>query len=272
MGNKTLNFLSGGKLGDFIHALYAIRGICLDKNAKADLYLYDIGWEFGIENTYNELYPILIQEEYINSFNILTDYHLEPIQNPQQNTPIQINNLKIKDKGYIDLGDYIRSPYLYQKCWSELYADTFNFKIPSVYRWLNFKSIDTTLSETVLVHRKHTTRLNSDFIYDDILNEYEDKLVFISSNIKDYENFPYKDKMPFLHITTLEQWLTAINSCALFISNLTAPAALAHALDVPRMIELPYTVDYKHCTGEEKYSDNVYWYLNQEVNNLSLLV
>lgn len=269
MGSKTLNFLSGGKLGDFIHALYAVRGVCLKENAKADLYLYDIGWEFGIQNTYKELYPILIQEEYINSFNILTDYYLDPIQTPNQSTPIQINNSEIKSKGYIDLGEYIRSPYLYKNCWSELYANTFNFNVPQPYRWLDYKQVDPTLAHTVFVHRKYTSRINPDFIYAEILAEYKDRLVFISSNDKDYENFLYKDRIPFYKVTTLQEWLTAINSCALFISNLTAPAAIAHALDAPRLIELPDTLDAAHCIGEEKYSSNIYWYLNNRLNNLS---
>jgi hypothetical protein len=271
MVNKTLNFLSGGKLGDFLHALYAVRGICLKENAKADLYLYDIGWEFGIENTYKELYPILIQQDYINSLNILTDYYLDPVQTPAQNTPIEIKNPEIKNKGYIDLGEYIRSPYLYRKCWSDLYANTFNFNVPEQYRWLDYKQTDPTLSDTVFVHRKYTTRINPDFIYEQILTEYRGKLVFISANPKDYENFPYKDSMPFYKVTTLDEWLTAINSCALFISNLTAPAAMAHALDAPRLIELPDTMDTAHCIGEEQYSDNIHWYLNKQINNLSWL-
>jgi ADP-heptose:LPS heptosyltransferase len=93
--------------------------------------------------------------------------------------------------------------------------------------------------------------------------------VFISSSDKDYENFLHKDSMPFYKVKTLEEWLTAINSCALFISNLTGPAAMAHALDAPRLIELPDTLDAAHCIGEEKHSSKIHWYLNNQLNNLS---
>jgi len=40
MGSKTLNFLSGGKLGDFIHAFYAVRGVGEEKySSKVHWYL-----------------------------------------------------------------------------------------------------------------------------------------------------------------------------------------------------------------------------------------
>jgi hypothetical protein len=49
------NFLMGGKLGDFLHSIFAVKQICQHKNIKADIYMYDIGWEFGIKNTYDDM-------------------------------------------------------------------------------------------------------------------------------------------------------------------------------------------------------------------------
>jgi hypothetical protein len=54
----------------------------------------------------------------------------------------------------------------------------------------------------------------------------------------------------------------------MIIANLSAPSAIAHALDKLRIIELPFTADSYHCIGEEKHSDNIFYYLNEQYNNL----
>ena len=160
MENNTINFVMGGKLGDLIQSLITVKGICNKSNKKANLYIFDIGWEFGINNVYKELYPIIIQQLYINSFKILTDYKLDAIQTPTQNSPIQIFNKNLIEEGYIDLGIYIRSPFLYKCCWSELYSKTFEFEIPSEINWLTYNQINDKLTDKVLIHRKHGNRIN----------------------------------------------------------------------------------------------------------------
>ena len=96
-----------------------------------------------------------------------------------------------------------------------------------------------------------------------------DSLLFVSSNEDDYNKFPYNSKVDFLKVTTLDEWFTTINSCEMIIANLSAPAAIANAMDKLRVIELPFTIDSYHCMGEEKYSSNIHWYLNNEFNNLT---
>lgn len=262
MESNTLNFVMGGKLGDFIQSLIAVKGLCFKHNKKANLYIYDIGWDFGINNVYKELYPIIIYQEYINSFNILQDYYLDPIQTPSKNSPIQIFDKKIIEEEYVDLGSYIRSPYLYKNCWSELFSKTFNFPIPTDNKWISYNKVDNHLTGKILIHRKHTGRTNDKFPYNDIIKLYKGDLIFISSNEKDYDAFPYKSNIPFLKMETLDNWFTSINSCYMVISNLTGPAAIAHAMNKLRIIELPETIDSFHCIGEEKYSDTIRWYIN----------
>lgn len=264
------NFLMGGKLGDFLHAMFAVRGICLRDNTKANVYMVDIGWEFGVENTYAELKDIMLKQDYISNFSILKkeDYHLDPIQTSSKNSPIQIFNETILQQGYIDLGRYINSPHLYKVCWSELYSKTFDFPIPSEYAWIKHDKIDYNLKDKILIQRKAHNLRNYEFPYRDIINTYGfENIIFISSSDRDYEEFNWK-QIPFYKISTLDQWFTAINSAALVVANLSAPAVMAHALDKPRIIELPNTVDANHCIGEEKYSDNIRWFLNLSIHNL----
>jgi hypothetical protein len=264
------NFLMGGKLGDFLHAMFAVKQICLSNNIKANIYMYDIGWEFGIEHTHAELSPIFLQQDYVESFNILTEYKLDPIQNPNQNSSIQIYNQKLLREGYIDLGSYIRSPWLYQVCWSDLYSKTFNFKIQQPYHWIEYNKINSELQNKILIQRKYNPYIfNTEFPYQYLIDHYgRENFIFISSSEKDYNEFLYKDQIDFYKITTLEEWFTSINSCLMIIANLSAPAVMAHSLDKLRIIELPNIPDSKHCMGEEKYSSNIRWYLNNSLNNL----
>ena len=263
------NFIMGGKLGDFLHAMFAVKQICVDKKIKANIYMYDIGWEFGIKNTHSELLPIMLQQDYVNSFNILESYEIDPIQTPENNTPIRVLDKKLVSEGYIDLGSYIRSPWLYKTCWSELYSKTFDFPISNDYSWISYKKTNKELEGKVLIHRRNNPiRLNHDFPYDQILEQYKDRILFVSGNESDYEAFKYKNHIPFLKIVTLEDWFTSINSCSMIVSNLSSPAVMAHAMDKLRIIELPNIIDAAHCIGEEKYSNNIHWYMDNQYNNL----
>jgi hypothetical protein len=129
--------------------------------------------------------------------------------------------------------------------------------------------VNTNLKGKVLIHRKyHNERINDKFPYDVIMQSFKGELAFISASDRDYDNFPYKDELPFVKVSRLDDWYSAINACELFVSNLSAPTAIAHSLDKPRVIELSNISDNKHCIGEERYSKNIRWYVNDVVNNL----
>jgi ADP-heptose:LPS heptosyltransferase len=109
--------------------------------------------------------------------------------------------------------------------------------------------IDERFIDKVVIHRRNTpARLNNNFPFDQIIEQYGDDIIFVSSNEDDYRAFPYQH-IPFVKISTLDEWFTTINSCGLMISNLTSPAVIAHALDIPRIIEIPNTPDAIHCMG-----------------------
>ncbi len=264
------NFIMAGKLGDFLHAMFAVKQICLINNIKANVYMVNHGWEFGVKHTHEELSPIFLQQDYIESFNILTEYELDPIQRPDKNSPIKIYNKKIVDEGYIDLSSYIRSPWLYKVCWSELYSKTFNFKIQTPYQWITYDKTIPELSNKILIQRKYNPYVsNNNFPYEDAIKHYgKENILFISSSEKDYNEFPWKDGIDFLKIKTLDEWFTCINSCKEIIANLSAPAVMAHSLDKQRIIELSNIPDSMHCIGEEKYSSKVRWFVNHNLHTI----
>lgn len=264
----TENVIIGGKLGDFLLGLYGAKGISDSTGKKINVYMVDIGWEFGIENTYNGLYPILVKQDYIADFQILTEYELDPIQTPQQNSPIKIFNKKLLDEGYI-VDDYINSPLLYKSCWSEIYSDLFKFKIPKPNSWIKCDNTNEIAKGKVIIHRKYSQeRFSSEFPYEDIIENYNGNVIFASTNVNDYEQFPHKEKIPFLKINTIEEWFSVINSCSMYVGNLTAPVVMAHSIDKLRIIELPNNVDAYHWIGETKYSDNLFWFLNRDLHTL----
>lgn len=262
------NFIMGGKLGDFLHSMFAVKQMSERDGIKANVYMCDFGWEFGVETTHSELQPIMMKQDYMESFEILRECEIDPIQRPEQSTPIRVKNQKILSEGYVDLGSYIRSPWLYKACWSEIYAKTFGFQIQGDYAWIKWDVINPDLVGKVLIHRRYNpVRMNPEFPYDQIITEYGDRVVFISSSDKDYEEFNRKD-IPFLKVKTLEDWFTSVNSCDLIISNLSGPAVMAHALDKLRIIELLNIIDSRHCVGEEKYSNKVKWFISEDFHNL----
>lgn len=258
----------GGKLGDFLHAMFAVKHMCQDKNQKANVYMYDVGWEFGIQNTYSELLPIMMKQDYIESFNILSNCEIDLVQTPENNTPVKVLDEKLIKEGFIDLGGYIRSSWLYKTCWSELYSRTFNFPISKEYQWIKYDIINKDLVGKVLIHRRYNPiRISSDFPHKQIIETYGKDVIFISSSDKDYEEFPYK-QIPFFKVKTLDDWFTSINSCSLFVSNLTSPAVISSALDKLRIIELPNIIDAAHTIGEERHSENAKWFMSEKFNNL----
>jgi hypothetical protein len=255
----------GGKLGDFFQAMYTVKNLTKLNNTKAHIYLYDIGWELGIETAHKEISDLMLKQDYVHSVSILDDYEFGSMFN----SPLKLYNKKLLDEGYIDLGDYIRSPWLYKACWTELHSNTFKFPIGKEYAWIQHNKVDERFINKVLIHRRfNPVRFNQSFPYQHIINEYKDNIIFVSSSEKDYQEFPYKDSLPFVKVSLIDDWFTAINSCFMFISTLTAPASMAHALDKLRIIELPHTADVMHCIGEEKYSSNVHWYIDETRNTL----
>lgn len=264
---KNINILIGGKLGDFLTTLQGVKGLCTARNVKANIFLIDIGWEFGFEKTYKELYPILKSQSYIEDFQMLTDYSLNPIQTESENSPIEIYNPKLIEEGYI-YDDYLNSPLLYKACWADIYADLFGYKPVHSGRWLTFPKTDPTYANTVVIHRKFfPVRFSTEFPYDQIISE-NDSVVFASTNVNDYNEFPWKDRVPFVQVESLDQWFTLINSCAMYVGNLTAPVVIAQAMDKLRVVELPSNIDAYHWMGEERYNSKAKWFLNNYTHNL----
>ena len=70
--DKELNMISGGRLGDFVHQLYIPAIIYKENGIKTNLYMAEVGdiFSFGLHNTFNEIKEIILNQPYINKFQI----------------------------------------------------------------------------------------------------------------------------------------------------------------------------------------------------------
>lgn len=268
---NTQNFTICGKLGDFMHMMFGMKHLCEKNNTKANIYLYHVtgGFEFGTETAYKELYDLVMSQPFVESFQMLheDEYKIVSAGSHSISGPIEVYHPKLVSEGYTHLEGFMRSPHLYKHCWSEIFALTFGFDLGGDYKWIEFDKIDPYFQDKVIINRRYShSRINNDFPYGDIFEAYKGNVVFIGTEKKDHDLFPYKDECEFYQITDVNHWFTTINSAALYVGNLSGPSSIASALDRPRIIELPATGDAMHWMGEENYSKNIGWYVNANTN------
>lgn len=269
---RTQNFTICGKLGDFVHMMFAMKHICEKNNTQADIYLYHVdgGFELGTDTAYRELLDIVMNQPFVNSFQMLENFKIVPTNPNVISGPIEVYEPKLIEEGFIHLEDFMRSPYLYKTCWSEILSLTFGFELKGPAQWMKFDKIDPYFTDKVIINRRYShSRINNDFPYESIMEAYPGQVVFIGTEKKDYDLFPFRDQCEFYQIGDVNNWFTVINSAALYVGNLSGPSSIASALDKKRIIELPMTGDAYHWIGEEKYSKNIGWFVNSQVNYIN---
>ena len=98
--------------------------------------------------------------------------------------------------------------------------------------------------------------------YKRIYDIYTDSLVFISNNVSHYEYFKEQTNLNLIHYNPVDftDMCVAINSCKLFIGNLSSPLSIAHALEKERYMCLKGIDDDKnHVFDLHKYVKNIHF-------------
>jgi hypothetical protein len=241
---EKINFLCGGKTGDVIHNLFAIKSICDKSNTKANLYITNMKtyggdfFHFDIDKTYHDLLPLINHQPYIDFFDIL-----ERVEVPEQ---------------LLNLNSWRQSNLIFKSCWTDLLCEHHNIQSPQT-PWINYKKNDKFVSK-VLVHRS-THRHTQNFPWSTILEKNECLFVTNKDSQHEYENFGYRNLVQPLFCETFSDMVEAINSCKFFVGNMSTPLAIAHSLGVPHLGEL-YHPDSIHYVGDEKYLKNYYYISN----------
>lgn len=249
-----INFVSGGFLGDFIHQLNVVRCICAHEGAVANLYISDgyggDTWRYGAKKAYEDMYDVIKEQWYINEFNYL--------EGEMQGKFINLNDWrKMVATTHAETGKY-------DKCWTELLSQYYGSKIPKQYDWMIGSVYDLYTKGKVVIHRsKH--RHNGSF--DWVKSMRGLKCVFVSCDPQEWQLFQYKEGVEFYQVKDVTEMVNAIWSADAFIGNQSAPLAIASALDKYRLCELDAD-PAPFYMGEEKYSNNIKWFLNDQINNL----
>lgn len=249
---KQINFIAGGFLGDFIHSLYVVKNVCLKHNAVANLFLtdgYGDGWRYGLQKAFDDLFELVNNQAYVKKFEILS-----------KDTSID---------GFINLNDWrgeVATTHSetgkYNKCWSDLLSNFYDFPIPGKMKWIEVDG-NAFFKDKILIHRTVRNQQSHKW-WEEILCKHKDnEVLFFTNNKKEFDDFLFKDKCNLFLTSTVNEAAKAMMACKLFIGNQSAPFALASALDINRICEL-HPDPAPFYIGEERYSGNIKWYLNDE--------
>lgn len=222
---EPINYVVGGMLGDAIHSLYVIKMMYVTYGRKGILYLTDDrrfggdNFTTGLKRTYEELYPIVIKQEYIEKF--LTLSHGDTI-------PEQIVNLNA----------FRWSRDLNLSNWPTLLSKIYNLPI-SYEPWITLKDKESgkilgrdNRGGSVLIHRSLKRRYTYSYRtkVEPVINS-SSKCNFITCNLPEYDNFTlvFPDINGII-CNNLESMFTNIDRCDLFIGNQSSPLAIAASL------------------------------------------
>ena len=213
---EPIKYINGGMFGDFIHGLSVINEHFYNTGRKGLLYIADgYGGDVfrnGLQNTYEDTYPVIIKQNYIQDYKIYNNEQFD-----------------------INLNDWRKNPLLWNQNLYHSYKQIYNIEWGK-HKWLTVP-IDDKWSDTIFINTTDY-RWPEQLDFQSIYSKYNDKLVFISADSKQYEHFITKTGLtiPYIQINTFTELCTMISSCKLFIAALSAPLSVAHAIQCDRII------------------------------------
>lgn len=217
-----ITYLSGGAFGDFIQQLSIINEKFYKTGRRGVIYIsqgndqsnYSVKGDVfrnGLENTYNDTYQVLTSQRYIAGYEI---YNGQPYN--------------------INLNVWRASPLLFKGNWYYIFKQVYNVEWGK-HPWLDVP-LDPELNKYVVVNTTNyrwCTDLNFQIFY----SAHKENLVFIGSDINQYNFFVQKTSLPirYIKINNFLELCTYIKSCKLFVGGLSAPLAIAHAVNKNRI-------------------------------------
>jgi len=247
---ETIDYVSGGLLGDFIYGLYVVYANYLTQNKKGNLCIRPILFKNSIDKVHGDLYKTIMNCPYINSFTYdSTKDHMGDVAGPYSPT-LNLVNLS----GWRD--------WVYSSNWIRMLSTVYNtpiYKVP----WLMTSRIDYKFRDTVLIHRS-TVRHLDNFPWINVVTN--NKCVFIGLTTEEYEAFEYRSYVQSVVYNNIEECVAALKGCKFFVSNLTSLLAMANALHVPCLAELVFP-DAIHNYDMEQFHKEFYWIAEDNMCN-----
>lgn len=242
---NSIKYIVGGKIGDLFHVLYVVERIYETTGKKGDIYLtnnLDYGgdrFSRDLETTYVELKPILYQQEYVASLNILDD-----------------DNCIDTSENVINLNIWRRQNNV-TKDWLGLLSMVYHIaRTPC--SWLAFDQVSSVFLNQNIIHHS-MTRYNPSFPWEVTLKNKN--FLFITCNPKEYHEFPFKHMCKLVLLSDIQEMICALNSCKFFVGNQSSPAAMAVALGKKCLISL-YFVDAHTYKQRDWCNGKCFWFLD----------
>lgn len=245
--NNTINYVMGGRMGDFFQVLYVVQQYYKKTGKKGNIYITD-NLSYGgdaftkpLNILYPDLVPILKEQEYINKFEVFNGQVDNFINLNDWRKP---NNLQPKNFPWINL-------------FNKVYLSEFN---DLTYEpWIKYHEVNNDFKDVVIIHRAHYRITDDTINWQQLIRD--NKCVFVGFDDIQYDRFPYKHMLPFHKINNFTEFCAILNACKFYVGNQTGPFSIAHAMDVPRLCEL-FSVDACHYVGEEQYFNKLNWVSN----------
>ena len=218
---NTLNFLHSGHCGDLIYSLPVIKKLAethkcnlfvgINKSINENYFKHPSKGVFIDKKIYNFIYPLLKQQEYINTVQI------------HSGEPIDIN---------LDIFRELPINLSFNSC-------RWYFHITGIHVDLSKPFLDSpgheTIKDKIVIVR--TFRSRNHFINYKFLNNFHKDLIFLG--LKDeYEDLKQQiPKLNFYEPLDFYDMAKIINSSKFFLGNQSAAFAIAEGLKVPRLLE-----------------------------------
>jgi hypothetical protein len=243
---ENLDILMGPKLGDFISSLVVPAYYYYLTGRKTNLYICEYYDKFttSLERTYEELKPILLDQHYVDSFEIF---------DPEKHA-LDHNLNAFRENNLISTRPF----------WAVFLHTVFEYEpeIPYNFTTLKWRK-DETYKDYLVVDRKDMFEFN-DFIRDQYLHVFSqfDKKVFVTFDKKQYDDFPLKDHLELKLVDSLDEQLAIINGSKMNMLNCSAALCMATALNAPRIIEtgkwlnIHYALDYLYFDNVESFDQD----------------
>ena len=232
---KPIVYISGGRLGDFVHQLSIINESFLLTGRRGILYMSNIGGSFGFgaSKAYEDTFPMVSKQIYIKTYTLY-------------------NN----EKYDVNLSDWRNSELLYTTSWDNIFLHTYKVGW-GAHKWLSIP-VDNKWKDTILVST-NSYRPTYNIDYKELFKTYGGNIKFVMLDPNDYNWF--KDNYNIHNIDaysplSMYELCIAINSCKLFIGNFSSPLAFAYAMHKKTVVGMGEH-DEIHQLGLDKVIPNV---------------
>jgi FkbM family methyltransferase len=214
---KTIDYLAGGKLGDFIHQLSVVYEKFLQTGQKGRIFMSEnIGDPFqrGVVETHKDILPLIGDLPYIESLHVHNG-----------------------EKFHFNLSSWRAQPDMHKYSWQDIFFISYDVA------WGRNAWISTTVNEDlkdVTLISTNPARWNS-IDWNGLFDKIAGPIMFLNINENEFEHFCKETKrnIPAVKCKTFSEIAIAIQSCKMLIATLSMPLAIADGMKKNRLAIMP---------------------------------